>query len=84
MRLQLIECAQTRPKDIENFYAKWLLTVGECKTMASDAPTNIALLYRGRLRHYDAMVVPFVLAGVDPYGERNCGLANCLNPSHVI
>ena len=84
IRLQLIECAQMRPKDIENFYGKYLLNVDDCRILASDAPRNIAMLYRGKLRNYDASIVSFVLAGKNPYAERTCGVANCLNPDHVV
>lgn len=82
--MQLIECAQMRPKDIENFYNKHLLRVDDCRVLASDAPRDIAMLYRGKLRHYDASIVSFVLAGKNPYAPRTCEIANCLNPDHVV
>lgn len=84
MRHQLIECASFRPNDIKAFYDKWMLYANGCSFLSTDAPHNIAMLYRGRLRHYDARLVPFALAGVDPEGKKICNNDNCLNPDHVI
>ena len=84
MRLQLIEVATTRPADISRFYDQYMINVEGCSFLSSDAPANVPLLFRGKLRHYDARLVPFILAGVDPSGQRKCGIAGCLNPAHVI
>lgn len=83
LRLQLIECASTRPLDIQNFYNKYLLYADGCSFLSSDAPPNIALLYRGKLKHYDAMIVPFLLADANPYANKMCGIDNCINPTHA-
>lgn len=72
-----------RPADIKNFYDKHLVYLEGCSFLDNDAPTMIPLLFRGKLRHYDAELVPFLLAGVDPYGQRSCGIHNCMNPSHI-
>lgn len=83
VRQQLIECASMRPDDIKKFYDEHLVYLEGCSFLDNDAPSHIALLFRGKLRHYEAELVPFLLAGVDPYGQRICGIHNCMNPSHV-
>ena len=82
MRYQLIECATTRPNDVSNFYLKYLNT-GDDGCSYLEGPERIALFYKGKLRYYDATLVPFALAGVNPKGRKTCGHANCINPDHV-
>lgn len=84
LRLQLIEIATMRPQDITRFYNENLVYVEGCSFLTTDAPSQIPLLFRGKLKHYDARIVPFLLAGVDPEGQKSCGIHGCLNPAHVI
>jgi hypothetical protein len=83
MRHQLIECATTRPADIKAFYDKHLVYVDGCSFLDSDTPKFIGLLFRGKLKHFESELVPFLLSGVDPYGQRKCGLHDCMNPQHI-
>lgn len=83
MRMQLIESASLRPDDLTNFYNKYKVVVDGCTLLSPAAPKEVAVLYRTRLRYYDAKVVPFILAGKNPYGEKTCGNADCINPDHV-
>lgn len=83
-RIQLIEIATMRPDDIKRFYEENLIYVDGCSFLTTDAPAQVPLLFRGKLRHYDSRIVPFLLAGVDPNGEKSCGIHGCLNPDHVI
>jgi hypothetical protein len=85
LRLQLIESASTRPKDIENFYSKHLVqTEDGCSVKAPDMPDVITVLLRRRLKTFDSSVVFFVLAGKNPYGPKTCGNALCFDPSHAV
>jgi hypothetical protein len=83
MRLQLIECATTRPDDITAFYNKYLVTESNGCTILN-GPLHIDLFYRGHLRKYNASLVPFALAGVDPNGPKSCHNPKCVNPDHVL
>ena len=83
-RLDLIEVATTRLNDIKRFYDKYLGYENGCSILALDAPRNVPVLFRGKLRHYDAKLVPFILAGVDHNAPKICENDKCLNPAHVI
>lgn len=81
MRLQLIEVASTRPRDLSNWYNKHLRYEDGCSYLDTKEP--IALFYRGKVRYYDSLMVPFALAGVDPKSPRSCNHPDCVNPDHV-
>jgi hypothetical protein len=84
MRSQLIECATTRPFDIEKFYELNIVKIEGCSVLSETTPAEVALIYRGRLRYFDSYLVPFVLAGVNPYGNKTCDNAKCIDPNHVV
>lgn len=84
VRHQLLEVAAMRPNDLKQFYVKNLVSVSGCSFLHKDAPRDINILYRGKLKSFDASLTPFLLAGVDPNGRKHCGHSGCLNPSHVI
>lgn len=83
-RQHLIEVATLRPDDIERFYNQHLVKIGDCSFLAKDAPANVPLLFRGKLRHFNSFDLPLILAGVDPKGTRSCGNNQCINPEHVL
>jgi hypothetical protein len=83
-RQHLIEVATLRPDDIKMFYEKHLVKVGDCSLLAKDAPANVPLLFRGKLRHFNAFDLPLILAGVDPKAPRSCNNNQCINPEHVL
>jgi hypothetical protein len=84
VRHQLLEVAAMRPNDIKQFYSQNLVYVNGCSLLSKSAPKEITLMYRGRLKSFDAALTPFLLAGVDPSGKKTCGVSGCVNPSHVI
>jgi len=83
-RQHLIEVATVRPDDIKRFYEKHLIKVGDCSFLAKDAPANVPLLFRGKLRHFNSFDLPLILAGADPKAVRSCGNIECINPEHVL
>jgi hypothetical protein len=84
IRLELIEIASRTPEPIKDFYEKHLVYFNGDALLSSDAPPSIELFFRGKLKSYDSYEVPFILAGVNPYGKRKCDIAKCMNPAHVI
>jgi hypothetical protein len=83
VRMQLIESASLRPDDLTNFYNKYKVDVDGCTVLSPTAPEQVAVLYRTRLRFYDAKIVPFILAGKNPYGQKTCRNDDCINPDHI-
>jgi hypothetical protein len=83
-RQQLIEIASQRPDDIQSFYKKHLVNVNGCTFLGMDAPKTLSVLFRGKLRNYNAAEVPAIMSGKDPNGRRNCGIHGCINPNHVV
>jgi hypothetical protein len=83
MRLELIEISTQRPFDIKAYYDRYLLNVSGCSFLSSDAPLDMPLFYRGKLRNYNPLLVAPLLGGKNPYGERSCGIHACLNPTHI-
>ena len=81
-RLEILEVAATRPSDIQDFYAQWLIKESGHWFLHPDAPEYIHLLYRGKLRSYKAKVTLILLAGKT--GIRTCNRPNCLNPDHML
>lgn len=83
-RLRLIEVATMRPDDIQRFYSQYMVKINGCSFLIKGAPSHVPLLFRGRLRHFNAQELPIVLAGKDPEAKRTCGNSKCINPEHVL
>lgn len=82
IRLELIEVSTTRPLDIKSYYDKYLVEIGNCRILSSDAP-RMPLMYKRALHRYDPELVAPLLAGKNPYGDRSCGVAKCIRPDHI-
>lgn len=81
-RLEILEVAATRPGDILRFYEDNLVKSSGHWLLRPNAPKEIVVFYRGRLKSYDPNVLLIHLAGKT--GKRHCGNSICLNPEHML
>jgi hypothetical protein len=82
-RQQLIEVASLRPKDIKDFFEKYIVIINDCFFLNKDAPEYLDVLYRGKVKQFKASHVPMLLAGVPFESRHTCGIRGCINPHHM-